>query len=562
MSTNILATTIPGTRLTLKVEPWGPAAEQIREHQTVLMQDATVVERLRGKVYRQLDTRLIFDDNKSGSAPPREPSTYRSYVYNYTDQETLVIEGNLQSQAPVSIQTTSYQPLPTAEEFNEAVKLILSSNHQIKAAVMSAQLMVQRPMPPLSDARQRNGRSERVVNVGLLSMNDHAPYAILGVNLATGTVENVPKQFLSRVVAPWQQGAAALETARAAGAVIDINQIFIPIIPAAGVGQHWFTLSDQNGQVCWRFLAVRPANSSGLNGSGLEIRYADYKGKRVLYLGHLPILNVLYDPPDNTEFRDWANSESGFDAVGTDLAPGFRMCTAAPTTVFETGNDGSFFGVAAFHENADTLTLSTMMQAGWYRYYMAWSFSVDGKLRPRVGFTTNGFNPHQGARHKHHAYFRLDLDIGTPGNNVITEDYNRLIFNPFPQFPAIQHVHDVYAFETEVLRSGFIFGPQWTVSNATSGDTFRLTPGATDGTALGDSFGVSDVWALHYRGTELDDGVARLTHPAKIQLDKYVNHEAIDKQDVVLWYGVHFVHDPAVAHGEKNLGPDLAPTHW
>ena len=33
----------------------------------------------------------------------------------------------------------------------------------------------------------------------------------------------------------------------------------------------------------WRFLAVRPAASSGTNGSGIELRYVDYKGKRVLY---------------------------------------------------------------------------------------------------------------------------------------------------------------------------------------------------------------------------------------------------------------------------------------
>jgi len=561
MSTNILSTTISGTKLTIHIDPWGPSAEHLREHTAVLFKHPSVEEHLHGKLFRQLETTVVFDDTKDSSTP-REPTTYRHFIYNYTDQETLVIEGDLRNQSPLSIHTTSFQPLPTAEEFNEAVKLVFNSNEHIRAALLSGQLIVQRPMPPLSEARQRNGRSERIVNVGLLSLNDHTPYAIVGVDLAKGSVDNFPKEFLSRTLAPWQQGRSALERARAASAPLDLSQILLPIVQPTGVGQHWFTLSDQNGQVYWRFLAVRPANSSGLNGSGLEIRYADYKGKRVLYLGHLPVLNVLYDPPDNTEFRDWANSEAGFDAVGTDIAPGFRICTTLPTTVFETGRDGSFFGVAAYQENSNTLTLSTMMQAGWYRYYMAWSFSVDGKIHPRVGFTTNGFNPHQGVRHKHHAYFRFDLDIGTPGNNVVAEDYNRIIFRPFPQPPIIQHVHDIYSFETEVFRSGFVFGPRWTVSNAVTNDAFQLVPGLADGTAFGDSFGVADVWALQYRGTELDDGVTKLTHPAHIQIDKYVNHESINNQDVVLWYGVHFVHNPAVEHGEKNLGPDLTPIHW
>ena len=36
----------------------------------------------------------------------------------------------------------------------------------------------------------------------------------------------------------------------------------------------------KGGQTLWRFLAVRPAASSGTNGSGIELRYVDYKGKR------------------------------------------------------------------------------------------------------------------------------------------------------------------------------------------------------------------------------------------------------------------------------------------
>ena len=550
---------LPGTQLTLHVEPWGPTGEQLQAHAAVILKHAAVQEHLQGKQFRSLRTEMVYSDSKDG-ADKHPPTRYLQYIYNYTEGETLVVEGDVNNQTPVSIRKSSIQPLPTAEEFNEAVKVIFAKEADIKAALLSGELTVQRPMPPLVARPLRNGRTERIVNVGLLSLNDHEPYAIMGVNLAAGTVERVPKTFSPRTTHPWQQGQANLESLSTAVRPTDLAHILIPVILATGPGQFWFTLSDAHGKAVWRFLAVRPANSSGLNGSGLEIRYADYKGKRVLYLGHLPILTVLYAPPDNTEFRDWQNSEAGFDAVGTDLAPGFRLCLSPPKTVFETGKDGPYFGVAAYHD-ANSLTVSTMMQAGWYRYFMSWSFTLDGRVLPRVGFTTNGFNPHQGHRHNHHAYLRLDLDIGTPGNNLIAEDYTRVVHRPFPFPPLLLPVHDVYAFETEVLRAA-VLKPSWTVSNAVTKDAYRLTPRAMDGSASGDAFGVSDVWALHYRGTEIDDGVARLTHPAHVQLDKFVNHESLDRQDVVLWYGMHFLHDPAVAHGEKDLGPDLAPVHW
>jgi len=51
----------------------------------------------------------------------------------------------------------------------------------------------------------------------------------------------------------------------------------------------------------------------------------DYKGKRVLYRGHVPILNVKYDGDACGPYRDWQNEESMIQApAGNDVAPGFR----------------------------------------------------------------------------------------------------------------------------------------------------------------------------------------------------------------------------------------------
>ena len=97
--------------------------------------------------------------------------------------------------------------------------------------------------------------------------------------------------------------------------------------PTAGkgtAGQVLVTVS-QGGQTLWRFVAVRPAASSGTNGSGIELRHVDYKGKRVLYRAHVPILNVKYNADACGPYRDWQYQEGMIQSQGIDVAPVFRL---------------------------------------------------------------------------------------------------------------------------------------------------------------------------------------------------------------------------------------------
>jgi hypothetical protein len=51
----------------------------------------------------------------------------------------------------------------------------------------------------------------------------------------------------------------------------------------------WFTIKDAvSNAVIWKMLIVRPAASSGTNGSGLELRYVDYRRAG----GKPPVLTV------------------------------------------------------------------------------------------------------------------------------------------------------------------------------------------------------------------------------------------------------------------------------
>ena len=51
----------------------------------------------------------------------------------------------------------------------------------------------------------------------------------------------------------------------------------------------------QGNTLLWDFIVTRPSASSGTNGSGIELQYVNYKGKRVLRRTNVPILNVQYD---------------------------------------------------------------------------------------------------------------------------------------------------------------------------------------------------------------------------------------------------------------------------
>jgi hypothetical protein len=78
-------------------------------------------------------------------------------------------------------------------------------------------------------------------------------------------------------------------------------------------------------------------------------------------------------------------------------------------------------------------------------------------------------------------------------------------------------------------------------------------------------FGRGDVWILRYRSTEVDDGVVATGPPYEADIDRWVDGEAIQDRDVVVWYGAHFTHDlqegGAATHGHV-VGPDLQPVNW
>jgi hypothetical protein len=390
-------------------------------------------------------------------------------------------------------------------------------------------------MPPLLPADLPDGRSHRVLGIGLYAPGAAGTagpiHQLVGVNLSN---QQMAAQPAVQPPATTECGYP-LDDSCPWGDLVGLTEIVV----------------KHGRRELWRLVVVRPAGSSGTLGSGLELRYVSYRGESVLTRAHVPILNVQYQSPSlgcGPTYRDWETEESCFDAVGTDIIPGIRLCSAPPRTIVDGSDAGGFRGVAVYFDHDDLLLVSEI-QAGWYRYVCQWTLRRDGTMQPRFGFAATS-NPCTCQTHVHHCYWRLDFGIGTEGNNRVEE------FNDPPLTPISTANWEKLLFEASRSRDAS-HNRHWRVTHAASGKGYLILPGPNDGVA--DFYGAGDTWFVQYHPDEISDGQGFTSDEvlSRARIDLFVNGEPLDGQDVVAWYAGHFLHAPGVPHG--LLGPDLVP---
>lgn len=531
--------------LRIAIAPFGATADRLARIGRSVLQHRAVTEALRGARHRLLGVEAVDPDSGDRKpARPHAPERFRATIYDYSNSRALAVEGRIDAPTEIEISESAEQPPVTSEEFAEAAALV-SRNEAFAAEPGS--LTFYRPMPPLIDSQDPDGRTHRVIGVGIFSTRERRPVEILGVDLVDGRLHRFDER--APIVARPQNNTIC-------GAPVDANQ---PRATQGTAGQVWITVK-QGSKTLWRFLVVRPAASSGLRGSGVELRFVDYRGKRVLYRGHVPILNVYYKAEANCgPYRDWQFEEGQIQATGTDVAPGFRLCPGPAKTIMDTGSDtGNFLGVGIYVAGQEVVLVSEM-EAGWYRYVSEWRLHANGTIRPRFSFAATD-SPCVCNVHHHHAYWRLDFDIVSAGNNRFLEHND-------PPLVGNDNWHQKH-FEIARARNPGS-KRRWKVENMSSGAGYEIVPGHHDGVAsqMPDApYGRGDVWLLRYRGSELDDGVNHTLGPGtEANIGAWVNGEPILGQDVVMWYGAHFTHDVAhedpAQHGHV-VGPDLVPVKW
>ncbi len=317
----------------------------------------------------------------------------------------------------------------------------------------------------------------------------------------------------------------------------------------------------------WQFCWLRPSDSSGPNGSGLEIRDLHYNGHLVMKRAHVPIVNVQY-PSGGCGgcYRDWMYTEQGYLANNV-ISGGYAEPTSpCPLTVCEfdatlgdcpalppeetCAGAVCFQGVAA-SRLPDRLVMTTQTSAGWYRYTMRWTFHLDGRIEPFFGYTAVN-NPCPTYTHIHHAYWRFDFDVDGPSGDLVTEgpDPSPPGGRPGPRYPSVN-------LPTEAMRRINKPALTWSVADTTTRRGYRLVPGHE--TELpADTFAVGDVWVLRYKANEIDD--AGQSGPAcAIKFNNYLNPPEGLAADLVFWYRTGAYHAGGDLDDCHQVGPMLVP---
>ncbi|MDP3722728.1 MAG: hypothetical protein Q8R91_04430 [Candidatus Omnitrophota bacterium] len=522
----------------LKIEPaaqptWSTAEEFI---ETLFAGNPILREELVGHRYRALGVRPLYPEPAEGGTETTPSTTsYEAAVYDYDGGRALTVRGdsNVPGEARISIDLDG-QLIPNHAEWEEAVQLL--EKDAAFGPLLRRNAVIPYQAMPLVWTDQRLG-GDRSLCVGLKPRDAAIDHQIVCVNMLNPQIMRQP--------AIQQFPGGAPPTSRATPTLCGYPDAGQGVDSPTGNGTAQVMITDSEGQTLWQFSVTRPAQSSGLNGSGVELRDVYYRGKKVLAQAHAPILNVKYAHNICGPYRDWLYSEDKFQVPDTGcetLAPGIRRCTSAPSTILDSGSDvGNFNGVVLYPSGSDTILVSEQ-QAGWYRYLSEWRFSQDGTITPQFGFSAVESSC-VCKSHVHHVYWRLDFDVGPARRNVV-QVFNGSIWRTVTR--EEKHYRDAQH-------------RQWTVLDPIAQRRYLITPGPYDGSAVSDAYAQGDVWILRYRPDEIDDGRPAFYGPTAANLDKFVNGELVAPANVVLWYAAHFAHGPDTHAHNSVVGPTLRP---
>ena len=554
-ATTIKKTSRAAQRFDINVTPWGPNQAEVDAAKLRAEQSVAVRAELRGSKYRLLAFEYLGHADAAKSVPSTRPKGFRVTFYNYSNDSTVIAEGDFQGRDPIRVTREYFDPSIGGDEIEAAFAIIRSDFDPTS----SVKLDLYPAMPPIS-----NVNGERLVNIGVINpvTGDHQ---IVGVGFKDSKIH--------------RYAGNAPPTSRAAPEMCGVQDAGQPVTFAgSSPGQYQLTANLQ-GSPLWEMLIIRPNVSSGapFERSGIEIRDVKYKGKSVLKRGHAPVLNVRYVPIGAGTcgpYRDWQYSEGFFSVPSTNVTypngpdGGIAILPEGQvaTTVVESRNDaGNFRGVAIYQQSVNgvnEIVLVTEMEAGWYRYIMEWRFGADGVIRPRYGFGSATDSCVCTAR-DHHVYWRLDFDVVSTVNNIFQVERGRKFMRPVTTEAAI--------FRNYGTNRGFV------VQSSTGTEAYSIFPGSNDGSVadasgnITDTFGAGDFWLMQFKGTansptEIDDPN---TGTVAATLSPFINGESLTNQDAVIWYAAHQrrVDDasrpgPEIISGTHVVGPEIRPIQW
>jgi hypothetical protein len=291
---------------------------------------------------------------------------------------------------------------------------------------------------------------------------------------------------------------------------------------------------------------------SQMDGSGLEVWWGDFHGRRVLWRGTQPFAIVPYHnpipgepvPPEFT-FKDGINPQchgASFRAL-KHSAPN----SGAPwkSSAWDAAVDTEAVVVdveAATDFDPASLTISAKFQCGWYQYVHRWEFHGDGEIHPHLGMG-GMLNPNDPSKaHTHHMYFRIDLDI---------DGFSSDVFEVFDHKDYADPGGDAWTIVTKQGKH---------LANPPSARKFRirdLKSASEKGDLRGyeielpqlasvDTRGTGDLWVTVYRGDAVEQGSEVGMHCDDRELEQlYANGplDTVNGSDIVVWVAIRHHHE-------------------
>src|SRR5215469_8123564 len=130
-----------------------------------------------------------------------EYDAFQAVVYDYTKARTILVNGIPSDPTQISFTESNIQPLPNAEEVDEAARI---ADIQLDEVVHSG-------MPPVISRDFSNGTSQRILNIAITSANSSR---LVYVNMNDRTVESPPDQGESTLICTAPPPAAASGSTR------------------------------------------------------------------------------------------------------------------------------------------------------------------------------------------------------------------------------------------------------------------------------------------------------------------------------------------------------------
>lgn len=304
-------------------------------------------------------------------------------------------------------------------------------------------------------------------------------------------------------------------------------------------------------------------------GGGLEIWWADFSGKRVLWKGSQPFAIVPYHHPlkafDDGSIEPPPPEFTFKDGLGA-------KCKGAPFTALKWWAPNARAG-AAWWATVDTeavfvevepetpfdpasITISAKFQCGWYQYVHRWEFNSYGEIHAELGMGGTLHPVNADKAHVHHMYFRIDLDIDGFSSDV----FELFTHNGFDDTAltdewTVQPQQGKHLLNPPTARKFRIRDLVSAVSGSNLPRGYEIEIPAQGGT---DTHSTADIWATVYRGDHIEQGeTIGAINCGDRELDGIATGP-LDTQngsDIVAWVVVRHHHEPRHQTEERTFLP-------